>query len=389
MIEIPNVTMYVPTSCGGHARYANELLCALATMKGSGPKASVSLVTSADLDARYRETPYPIHTILPPIIPRDQYQSVMSWGGSRLLHYSRRERTFLRWLKTQDDVDAVHIQEYTPWLASRDFASIRAMGKKVFATVHNVRPHQYPAGIPVRLWDGWNRAAWRQCDTLFVHSSGLVSELSEFLRPGHPDIVVIPHGIWSHQSVVDDGKRFPSGKLLFYGMIRRSKGLETLLEALQHLPACSLTVAGMPESPGYRDEIRHKVSRLPEERITLHDEFVPDEEVPGFFAEADLVVLPYSSFSSQSGVLHDAIAFGRPVVVTDVGALGESVRQWGIGQVARSDDAADLARAISAALEPKFYLAACKALGKLRDDLTWTKAAQITFDTYRRVWRHG
>jgi len=223
-----------------------------------------------------------------------------------------------------------------------------------------------------------------------VHTSGLARQLADFLGPDHPDIVVVPHGIWSDQLRGAEEERRPlPGKLLFYGQMRRSKGLDVLLEALRHLPECSLTVAGAPETPAYGEAIRESVSRVSGNRVVLRDEFIPDEDVPSLFQEADLIVLPYSTFSSQSGVLHDAIAYGRPVVVTDVGALGESVREWGIGQVARPNDATDLARAIAAALEPTAYQNAKHALERVRDDLSWNKAAQITCDTYRGARSHG
>jgi glycosyltransferase involved in cell wall biosynthesis len=64
------------------------------------------------------------------------------------------------------------------------------------------------------------------------------------------------------------------------------------------------------------------------------------------FGQASVVVLPYTAFASQSGVLHDAYAQGRPVIVTDVGALGETVREDGTGLVVPAGDAAALTEAI-------------------------------------------
>ena len=74
--------------------------------------------------------------------------------------------------------------------------------------------------------------------------------------------------------------------------------------------------------------------------------------MPALFERSRLVILPYTYFASQSGVLHQALAFGRPVVATDVGALGECVRQWGIGPVVPPNDERALAEGIERALEP-------------------------------------
>lgn len=70
------------------------------------------------------------------------------------------------------------------------------------------------------------------------------------------------------------------------------------------------------------------------------------------FREAWGVVLPYETFSSQSGGLHDASGHGRPVVVTDVGALGATVRHDGTGAVVTVDDAEALAAALVATAGP-------------------------------------
>ncbi len=68
-------------------------------------------------------------------------------------------------------------------------------------------------------------------------------------------------------------------------------------------------------------------------------------------SDASLVVMPYTEFASQSGVLHDAYSHGRPVVVTEVGALGDSVggSHW---CCCRAGNVDSLVAQIRAALEP-------------------------------------
>jgi len=62
---------------------------------------------------------------------------------------------------------------------------------------------------------------------------------------------------------------------------------------------------------------------LPPDRLTVVDRYVADDEVPGVFATADLVVLPYRR-SSASGPLHIAMSCGLPVVTISVGGLVEA-----------------------------------------------------------------
>lgn len=388
------VAMYAPTSSGGHAKYCHELLAALAETSGAhgNSPVNVALVTSQDIDPRFRCGGYDIVDTLPRLKPRAEFSHPALWATSRTTHYLRRERQFLQWLTKNERCSAVHIQEYTPWLAPGHFRQMRRMGKSVFVTVHNIRPHRYPAALPHSVFDGWNRSAWRRSDQLFVHSEGLRQELSDFLGDGHPPIVVVPHGIWSTPNVaagLHRPKTLDRKRLLFFGQLRRNKGIAVLLNALQYLPECDLTMAGSPETAGFRDEIRASAKAFPESRITLIDRFLDEDEVPGLFLSADLVILPYTSFAAQSGVLHDAIAWGLPVVASDLGAMGESIRNWGNGTVVTPSDASALARGIRETLTPSRYEAAREATLRMQHELSWKRSAEITSAAYLRCMSNG
>src|SRR5262249_58661668 len=113
-----NVCMYTPTSNGGHALYSQELLTALAEV---GPDRGVSaeLVTCVDLAPENQTDCYPIHRILPPLVPREEFPNRLAWASSRVVYYTRRERAFLDWVAARGGIDVIHFQEYTPWLAPR------------------------------------------------------------------------------------------------------------------------------------------------------------------------------------------------------------------------------------------------------------------------------
>jgi glycosyltransferase involved in cell wall biosynthesis len=127
------------------------------------------------------------------------------------------------------------------------------------------------------------------------------------------------------------------------------------------------------------------IGYLPAGCVELRDHFVSDAEATDLFETCSLVVLPYTSFASQSGVLHQALAHGRPVVVSEVGALGESVRTWRVGAVVPPGDAKALAGAITRMLQPESYRAAAAASVKVRGDLTWASMAEATSEVYRSV----
>jgi glycosyltransferase involved in cell wall biosynthesis len=382
-----SVCMYSAESQKGHARYTRDLLSALVA-SGRESGVSLALVTSQDLAPPYRTSLYPIHPILPPLVHRGAYRRTPAWGISRVAHYLRRERTFLDWVAGQTDLDVIHFQEYTPWLAPWHYRDLRRRGLAIVATVHNVKR----CDCSIQLYGSLGRlcwkSAWRACSALLVHTEGLRTALAEFLGKGHPPIYVTPHGVWQERCrppCVAPPREGRCGRLLFFGMIHPNKGLHFLLQAMGRLPHCHLTIAGHAEEPDYLDQIRGLARCLPPDRVALIDRFIDEAEIADLFDQCHLVVLPYRSFAAQSGVLHQALAHGRPVVATDVGALGESVRAWGVGLVVPPNDERALAEAIERALEPEPYRAAVEAIARIRAELTWTRMAEATIDVYHAV----
>lgn len=340
--------MYTPTRTGGHAQYTRELLRALTRISES-----VELVTSEDLDPCFRGSEYPVHQILPPLRHRSHFRSRLGWAANRLSHYPRCERQFLQWLRGRPDIGAVHFQEHTSWRAPRFFGAVKASGRSVFYTVHNVRPHAYPPFVPPHQVDRWDRAAYRMCDGLFVLSPRLKDELSKFLGEPHPPIHVAPHGVWSvperfHAPSMVDRMRLK--RLLFFGNIRRNKGLDILLHAAGQMPDFGLTIAGEPREREYfESEVRPLVRRLcaSGSRIDLIDRFIGDDELAELFAGHSAVVLPYTpGFTAQSGVVFLALAYDVPVVASKAGGLADLFDEFRVGSTFAADDARDLARAV-------------------------------------------
>ena len=388
MAKSVHTCMFTAESQKGHARYTRDLLLAIAAV-GLDRGVDVELVTSADLSPNFQSNRYPIHRILPPLANRSVFKSKIAWGISRVHHYIRRENTFLRFVKSRPDLRLVHIQEYTPWLASRHFAKLRRSGVEVVLTVHNIANYGHASQRYVKAMRGNWRTAWRTCSALIVHTEGLRDELGRFLGPGHPPIHVTPHAVWEERTEPPVTAVAPNAdetaRLLFFGMVRPNKGLHVLLQAMEFLPNCTLTIAGEHEQGAYHDQILKLVAQRPAGQVELINEFIDQQEIAAYFDRSHLVILPYTEFASQSGVLHQALAHGKPVVASDVGGLGESVRSWGIGVVVEPKNEHALASGVAAALRPDAYRKAAEATECVRSELTWARMAEATCDVYHSL----
>ena len=176
------------------------------------------------------------------------------------------------------------------------------------------------------------------------------------------------------------GVDYPDPLLLFFGMLRRDKGIEDLLAAVSMATTdYKLLLAGHPMdyTPA---EIRELIMRYGVgEKVFAHLIYVPEDQVAAYFSAADALVLPYnSSYTGGSGpLLKQAGSYGLPVIVTDVAEMGALVRRHGFGTVTHPDNPAALSMAIDGVMGDDGYRAALAAQAcKLPDIYGWPNAAK-------------
>jgi glycosyltransferase involved in cell wall biosynthesis len=286
------------------------------------------------------------------------------------VEYLPSARRLLRRLE-QLGPDVVHIQ----WLPrpELDRRWVRLFHPPSVFTAHDVMPRRERA-----------RAVWPDLlssfDRVVVHSERGLQRLSD-LGLERERLRRIPHPAFEAPRRLPP----PEGKtLLFFGLIRDYKGLDVLVRALGDMPEARLIVAGDPVDPV--EPARSLARSLGvDERIEWRLGFVPDDEVAELMERAAAVVLPYRELDS-SGVLATAIGYGRPVVVTDVGSLGEQVREYGAGKVVPAGDSAALADACNELLRSPAELGrAAAGAASAAATLTWDAAAEAHERLYEEL----
>lgn len=124
-------------------------------------------------------------------------------------------------------------------------------------------------------------------------------------------------------------------RLLFFGRLRRYKGLDLLAAALRKLPAERFAVRVVGSGPASPE----LASLAGLSGVNVENRWVPEAEVAGLLAWADAVVLPYRE-ASQSGVAAVALAAGRPVVATSVGGLAQQLAGERLARLSAAEPAA-------------------------------------------------
>jgi len=244
--------------------------------------------------------------------------------------------------------DVVHVQ----WLPvpPLDLLPLRRLAHRPLVyTVHDLLPHELvpgdeaPGAAQRALW----RAIYRTPAALIAHTSCDARALRADFAVDPARIHHLPHGNFAYLRAHRPPPEVPAD-VLFFGLVGRYKGLDVLLRALPAIraaiPGVRLRVVGRPH--GDLAEERALVRQLGlEGAVELRLGWVEEATIPALFAAARVVALPYRRIS-QSGVVVAAFTFGRPVVASEVGGLGELLRDAGGGLLVPPEDAPALARAL-------------------------------------------
>lgn len=293
------------------------------------------------------------------------------WAASRVGTYAGRAAARGRtW--SSHDFDLVHLH-----YLNRFTDAVVRLPRPVVLSVHDVVPHRARLGRAERTV---LHRVYHRGDGLVVHHHDLARQLVDEFDVDPARVHVVPHQVFRTPDVGAPPPDEPP-HLLFFGALRPNKGLEVLLRALARIPEQDLRVV----IAGRGDADVEALARSAQEtdpRVSAEIGFISLERKRELFAQASAVVLPYTSFASQSGVLHDAYGHERPVVVTDVGALGQSVREDATGLVARPGDPEDLARCLSQILEPTTWQSSSAAARRVRSE----RSPQLTGQRLRAVY---
>jgi glycosyltransferase involved in cell wall biosynthesis len=246
-------------------------------------------------------------------------------------------------------------------------------------TAHDVLPRE-----PRRGQLAAQRRLYERFDAIVVHSEHGRARLTGELGVDPARVHVIPHGVFTHLADLPPRPApFQTDRpvVLCFGLMRPYKGIDVLLRAWHEIEDAELWIVGMP-----RMDIAHLRAIAPP-NARFVPRFIAEGELPAYFQRADLVVLPYREID-QSGVLFTALAFGKPLLLSDVGGFPE-LAATGAARIVPADDPAALGDALRELLSDPAALAtmASRAREAAEGKYSWAAIARQTLDLYRSLAR--
>lgn len=188
-------------------------------------------------------------------------------------------------------------------------------------------------------------------DAVVVHTRAGADRLVADVGLDPAAVHLVPHGPLDYLTTLSREEPLPpelaaveGPVILFFGLLRPYKGIDTLLEAFARIdrtPGAELWIAGMPRMP--LEPLRELAERAPG-TVRFLPRFIPDPEIPALMRRADVLALPYREIE-QSGVLHAGLAFGTAMVLGDVGGFSE-IGARGAARLVPPGDADALAAAL-------------------------------------------
>jgi len=279
--------------------------------------------------------------------------------------------------------DVVHFQ----WLAVQAVDRYLLPRRPIVLTAHDLLPREpRPGQVSAQ------RRLYEAVDAIVVHSGYGRDLLVARLGVDPAKVRVIHHGAFKHLTVQasevplpEELRAIDGPVVLFFGLLRPYKGIETLLEAWRGVrseisPEAELWVVGRPRMP------LEPLRALAGPGVRFIPRFVSDAELPAFFRRADIVALPYSRTErfDFSGVLATALAFGKPTVISDIGGFSE-VAAAGAARLVAPEDPGALRTAIVSLLNDQQAREglAWGALTAAKGAYSWEAAAHETLALYR------
>jgi len=247
---------------------------------------------------------------------------------------------------------------------------------KSIAILDNVLPHEK------RFFDkAFNSYFLKRIDGFIAMSEQVKSDLLK-LKP-NARVKLLPHPIYDHFGLKTDkteaqkklGLDASKKTVLFFGFIRDYKGLDSLINAFNHLDnSYQLLIAG--ETYGSFEKYGTLIAEnANKNNIKVFSDYIPDNAVATFFSASDVCILPYRS-ATQSGITGISYNFGTPIIATNKGGLAEFIKHAETGMIIEESSPEIIAAAIRQFYSDFDLSLLASNIAEYKKELTWQHFAE-------------
>jgi glycosyltransferase involved in cell wall biosynthesis len=240
---------------------------------------------------------------------------------------------------------------------------------------------------------------YKLTDRIITHNEFSKLEILNVNADSSSCISIVPHGSYTPFINIQYDKEkskeqlgIPNNRriLLFFGMIKKVKGLEVLLSALKGVikknPDVLLVIAGRVWENDFSAYQKIIDENNLSEYILLHTKFIPQEDVEHYYCASDLVILPYKKIY-QSGVLMMTLSYERPALVSDLPPLKEIISDNENGFLFKTENVSDLTAKLNSILSDKGLMEEVRVKGAelINTKYDWGEIGRQTKQAYQSL----
>jgi glycosyltransferase involved in cell wall biosynthesis len=310
----------------------------------------------------------------------------------KLINYCKAYRFIVK-KAIEEEFEVVHVQwfQFSP-VDYFYLKKLKSHGIKVVVSVHDILPFNEK-----RYDMAFHKKIYALCDHIIVQAKTNIERFGDLFPEDTDKVVYIPHGHFLDFADIHNSKDakehlgIPSNKLvlLFFGQIKKVKGVGVLLEAFGKLAQSRddmyLVVAGSVWKDDFRpyQEIIDKYE-LRNDKLKTDIRFIPDDEVGYYYSACDIAMMPYLDVY-QSGVIQLVYAYEKPAIATAIPPFMEIVEDNVSGFICEPGNVESLMLAIErAALSiNRFHEMGIHGKNIISEKYSWKKIASQITELYR------
>jgi len=283
---------------------------------------------------------------------------------------------------------------YTNLLVLFNLLFVKILFGKVVLTVHDVSSFSNSSNSSIIC-----KLIYKLTDRIITHNEFSKSEIINVNGNLSSCIFIVPHGNYTPFINIQYDKEkskeqlgIPNNRriLLFFGMIKKVKGLEILLSALKGIikqnPDVLLVIAGKPWENDFSTYQEIIDENNLSEYILLHTKFIPQEDVEHYYCASDLVVLPYKKIY-QSGVLMMTLSYECPALVSDLPPIKEIISDNENGFLFKTENVSDLTAKLNSILANEGLMEEVRVKGTelIKTKYDWSEIGRQTKQAYQSL----